>query len=153
GNCAPNEVSVRPRPDWIGSALMGSEIGPELDPSSSVSESKLPSPLAVVAVARTVFAPALSGALTVWIIQLVQLPVPGNCRVVTVLPLIVIVAGRLVVVPLAYRNTRLLVPAAVGLTVHSTAAPTALSLLTKPRPVKPAWLLSTTPLTIVASSA
>lgn len=80
---------------------MGSEMGPEPVPSSSVRESRLARPFAVVAVARTVLAPAESGALTVWIIQFVQEPVPGNWSVVATVPLIVIVAGRLVVVPLA----------------------------------------------------
>src|SRR6185436_12465951 len=52
---------------------------------------------------------------------------------------------RAAVVPSEYRKVRVLVPAAATVTGISTYAPTALAVLAKPVPVKPAWLESNVP--------
>src|SRR5438067_1330602 len=95
--------------------------------------------------ARIVLLPAASCAVAVAACQVSQEPVPGRSSVPAVVPLTVRVIGRLVVVPLAYRNTSVAVPADAGLTVHSTDAPTALVVLQNPVPENPVWSESTVP--------
>jgi hypothetical protein len=81
-------------------------------------------------------------------------PVPWNAMFCTVVPLTDRSIGRTVVVPLANRISTLYEPAAPALfTAHEMPLPTALSPLTNPAPVKPAWLDSTTPSVMVQSSA
>jgi hypothetical protein len=88
-------------------------------PTSTVSLSTLGPPLAVVAVARTVFAPGFSVAVAVC--QVSHEPVPGKAGPATAgAPLTVMSIGRFVVVPLANRNASVAVPAAGAVTVHST---------------------------------
>jgi hypothetical protein len=99
-------------------------------PSSSLRESRLPRPPAVVAVRRTEFAPAARDAVRVWVCQVDHAPVGGKDWVPPAAPLTVTVAGRLAWVPLAYRMTRVRGPASVGRTVNSTVEPIALALLT-----------------------
>jgi hypothetical protein len=50
--------------------------------------------------------------------QLVQAPVPANDGVCTVVPFTTTLAGRAVVVPLAYRTPTVAVPATVAFTVN-----------------------------------
>jgi len=122
--------------------------------SSTVSESTLGPPSAVVAVTRTVLVPAVNATPRLWVVQFVHAPVPVKATSSAIIvPLTLTRSGRLVDVPLAYRMIRFCVPVAAAVTVHSTALPTWLLKLTKPVPVKPAWSLSTTPLTISACSA
>jgi hypothetical protein len=83
-------------------------------------------PFAVVAVARTVWAPAERVVVTVVVVQVVQAPVPAKDGVDTVAPSTAMVIGRLVVVPLAKRKTRDALPAVPAVTDHSTQEPTSL---------------------------
>src|SRR2546430_2456630 len=83
--------------------------------------SRLGPPVAVVAVARILLVPMATGAVTVFVAQVSQLVVAGNdTAVVTVLPLTAMSIGRSTVVPLAYRNASVALPAADALTVNST---------------------------------
>src|SRR5262245_17124463 len=110
----------------------------------TVSESMFASPPAVVAEMRTVLVPAVSMADTVCACQMSQLPVGPNDGVEWATPLMVSAAGRVDVAPLAYRKASVWGPPVVALTLNSTAASTALALLTKPLPVNPGWVVSTT---------
>ena len=83
--------------------------------------------MALVAVARTLFVPALSLPVTVNVLQVSQLPVgPNGAPIATAVPLTVTVIGRVLVAPLAYRNARPTVPALAALTVNSTYPPATL---------------------------
>src|SRR4051812_2918480 len=105
--------------------------------------SRLGPPPAVVAVRRMVLAPAFSGIVSVPSVQVSQLAVGGNDRVLTAVPLTAMSRGRSAVVPLAERMVRVVEPAAAAVTANSTYEPTRLSKFTKPVPVKPGWLDST----------
>src|SRR5687768_16083752 len=74
--------------------------GPGASPPA-VSESMFARPSAVVAVSRTVLAPAFSVAWTVTALQLGHAPVPGKLGEATTIPLTAMSAGRAVLVPLA----------------------------------------------------
>ena len=77
--------------------------------------------MAVVAVARIVLAPAFRFIVIVLVCQVSQLPVPPKANSsATSAPLTVTSMGRLVVVPLAYLNATVAVPAEAALTVHCT---------------------------------
>jgi hypothetical protein len=86
-------------------------------------------PFAVVAVARTVLAPARSVALMVISCHVAHAPVPGKLWLAaTTVPLTEMLIGRSVVVPLANRKVRLAGPAAAELTFgNSTKLPITLS--------------------------
>src|SRR5439155_1252493 len=85
------------------------------------SRSTLGPPLEVVAVARTLLVPALTAALTVTVAQVSQLPVGLNATPLAAgAPLTVMFIGRLAVLPLAWRNASVAVPAVAALTVHCT---------------------------------
>jgi hypothetical protein len=73
-----------------------------------------------------------------------QFVVPWNAMLLCRVPLTKTSIGRTVVVPLAKRISTERVPAAADDTVQEMPLPTALSPLTKPVPVKPVWLDSTT---------
>src|SRR5438034_331199 len=76
-------------------------------------------PLAVVAVTRIVLVPAVTGVVSVLLAQVSQLAVGLKARLAeTTVPFTATSAGRLVVVPLAYRITIVPVPAIGALTVH-----------------------------------
>src|SRR5262245_10150668 len=93
----------------------------------TASLSRLGPPLAVVAVALTVLLPAFSWPLTVWVVQVVQAPVPGNdWLAATEVPLTVMFIGRSTVVPLAYRNSSEAGPVTAEFTVNSTYDPVTL---------------------------
>src|SRR5438552_14420627 len=95
--------------------------------SSKSRKSRFGPPFAVVAVARILLLPMATGAVTVFVAQVSQLAVAGNdTAVATVLPLIAMSIGRSTVVPLAYRNERVALPAADALTVNSTEPPVTL---------------------------
>src|SRR2546421_6877236 len=129
----------------VESTMALDQSGPVLCPSETVIESTLGSPLAVVAVRRTRSVPDASVTGTDAVAQVSQLAVGPNVGVATTVPLTLRLAGRLVVVPLAYRMPRVKLPDAAAVTANSMYAPISLLLLTKPVPVKPAWLDSTTP--------
>ena len=86
-----------------------------------LSQSTLGPPFAVVAVARTVFVPAVSDAGMLIVFQVSQLVVlPNACAAAIVVPLTVIDIGRLVVVPLEYRRFSVVPPAEAASIVHCT---------------------------------
>src|SRR4051812_42348075 len=81
-------------------------------------------PLAVVAVRRMVFAPAVSGAWNLTVVQVSQSAVALNaCPATTVVPLTARSIGRFVVGPLAKRRVRAGGPADAALTANSTYDP------------------------------
>src|SRR6266540_357231 len=84
-------------------------------------------PFAVVAVARTVLAPALRFTVMVRLCQVSQLPVLAkDSSSATSAPLTNTSIGRFVVDPLANRIVTVAGPAAAALTVHCTELPTTL---------------------------
>src|SRR5262245_13184715 len=97
----------------------GGDEGGVVVESSTVSESRLAPPFAVVAVTRTVLAPAFRVAVTLVVCHVSQLPVPGKDRPArTTVPLTEMSAGLSVPVPLAYLKVSVAGPAAV--TLNST---------------------------------
>src|SRR5439155_6350002 len=90
-------------------------------------KSTLGPPLAVVAVARTALPPADSATVTVASAQVSHEPVPLKFTVIGAPPSTVMVIGRLVVVPLAYRIVSVALPAAAAGTDHSAKLPVALA--------------------------
>src|SRR5436309_2783035 len=92
---------------------------PPPPPLAIVSLSRLGPPPAVVAVARTVLLPAFNDAVMLTSAQVSQLAVGSNARLAAItVPSTLMSAGRLVVVPLAYRIPKVAVPALAALTVH-----------------------------------
>jgi hypothetical protein len=108
-------------------------------PTSKSMKSTLGPPVAVVAAARMVLVPALTGTVKFLDTQVSQVPVPGkDAPVATVVPFAEMVIGRSTVVPLANRSATVALPALAAVTVNSTKAPTALVPLQKPVPENPA---------------
>src|SRR6266545_2868059 len=108
--------------------------------------SRFGAPPADVATVLIVLLPATSGALKVAVVQSSQVPVELNdVAEATVVPLTMMSIGRSAVVPLEYRMVTGTVPASSAGTVHCSKAPTALVVLQKPVPVKPAWSASIVP--------
>src|SRR5687767_12058739 len=98
----------------------------------------LPSPPAVVAASRTVLTPALSCTVTVRVAHVVHPLVAANAIPAWATdPLTLTSPGRFVPLPLAYRNARVAVPAAVAFTVKAAALPMAFDESQKPLPEKP----------------
>ena len=89
-------------------------------PSVTVSESRLPPPEAVVAVARILLVPVASVAVSFALCQVAQSPVLASARVPADVPLTVTATGRSVVPPLAYRKLSVTVPALLAGTENST---------------------------------
>src|SRR2546430_10312361 len=101
-----------------------------------------------------VLAPAESAAVTDWVRQLVQSPLPVNdTPLATVVPLTMMSIGRSTVVPLAKPKVSVALPAWAALTVHSTPAPTALVVLQNPVPENPAWSESMVPWQVPLSAS
>src|SRR6476469_10635201 len=146
----PLEICVQLVTLASSSAAVGAAVPPAL--SLTVSESRFGPPPAVVAVASTVWLPALSVVVTVLVVHVVHAPVAANAGVDTAAPSTSTVIGREAVVPFANRNTSCVLPAGTD-TDHCTAEPETLSVLTNPDPVNPAWLDSTTPCETTAPSA
>src|SRR3990170_1677377 len=93
------------------------------------------SPVAVVGLSRMVLLPAFSDAVTVVVAHVVHPPVPLNATPdCAAAPLTSTSAGRLAVVPLAYRTAIVPVRAADAVRVNGAAAPAVLLPLQKPLP-------------------
>src|SRR2546429_5084954 len=101
--------------------------GGVVPPSVTVSESRLGPPAAPVAVARTVLVPALSVAGTSTVCHVDQLPVPAKETAVAGPPFTDTSTGRASVLPLAYRNVSVALPAWAAFTENSTKPPAALT--------------------------
>jgi hypothetical protein len=147
----PLEICVQLVTLASNSAAVGAPVPPPAL-SLTVSESRFGPPPAVVAVASTVWAPALRVVVTVLVVHVVHAPVAANVGVDTTVPSTATVIGRDAVVPFANRNTSCVLPAGTE-TDHCTEEPTTLSVLTNPDPVNPEWLDSTTPCEMTAPSA
>lgn len=92
-------------------------------------------PFAVVAVARIVCVPDPRETERAEFAQVSQSAVAGYGRSDAITaPSTLMSMGRSAAVPFAYLNVALYVPAAGAFTVHSTYAPAALAVLTKPVP-------------------
>src|SRR3954447_5002895 len=92
--------------------------------ASTLTRSRLGPPAAVVAVARILSEPAVSGTSTVPVAQVFQSAVAGkDTPEATTVPFTEMSIGRSVEVPLAYRRVRAAVPAEAALTVNSTDEP------------------------------
>src|SRR5438874_1396136 len=103
---------------------------------STSTKSRLALPALVVAEIRIVFEPAFTVAVTDFVVQVSQLAVGSNGAAAAItVPSTLMSAGRLAVVPLAYRIPTVAVPALAALTAHCRQLPTALSLLTQPAPL------------------
>ncbi len=84
---------------------------------------------------RMVLLPTFSVAVSVFVVQVVQAPVPAKALAAcTTAPLTSTSAGRLSAVPFAYLIPMVAVPAADAVTVNCAAAPTALLALQNPVP-------------------
>src|SRR5438477_3476781 len=87
--------------------------------SPTASQSRFGPPVAPVAVARTVFAPAVSPTRTRTVCQPDGPPVAGKSTVLAAVPLTEICTGCGPGVALANRNVRFCLPGRAALTVHS----------------------------------